>query len=119
MDGAHNQPQVLQLLSRHASRWVPRSTLNIRDSHAASSHRIARTGSLLTAAAYVLLQELRLHAKHTGCARAQVSTLRERLLKVGVWIEVSVRRIVLHLPASYPFKHDWGRLAVALGAKVG
>ena len=74
---------------------------------------------LLTATAYVLMQELRLHAKHADCARAQVSTLRERLLKVGVWIEVSVRRIVLHLPASYPFKHDWGRLAVALGARTG
>ncbi len=74
---------------------------------------------LLTAAAYVLMQELRLHAKHTGCARAQVSTLRERLLKVGVWIEISVRRIVLHLPTSYPFKHDWGRVAIALGAKAG
>jgi len=74
---------------------------------------------LLTATAYVLMQELRLQAKHTGCARAQVSTLRERLLKVGVWIEVSVRRIVLHLPTSYPFKHDWGRLAVALGARAG
>jgi len=74
---------------------------------------------LLTATAYVLMQELRLHAKHTGCARAQVSTLRERLLKVGVWIEVSVRRIVLHLPTSYPYKRDWGRLAVALGARAG
>ena len=74
---------------------------------------------LLTAAAYVLMQELRLNAKRTGCARAQVSTLRERLLKIGVWIEVSVRRIVLHLPTSYPFKHDWGRVAVALGARAG
>ncbi len=74
---------------------------------------------LLTAAAYVLMQELRLHAKHSGCARAQVSTLRERLLKIGVWIEVSVRRIVLHFPASHPFKQDWSRLAVALGATPG
>jgi hypothetical protein len=74
---------------------------------------------LLTAAAYVLMQELRLRAKHTGCARAQVSTLRERLLKIGVWIEVSVRRIVLHLPASFPFKHEWGRIAVALGGQSG
>ncbi len=71
---------------------------------------------LLTAAAYVLMQELRLHARRTGCARAQVSTLRERLLKIGVWIEVSVRRIVLHFPVGHPFQHDWGRLAVALGA---
>ena len=74
---------------------------------------------LLTAAAYVLMQELRLQAKHTGCARAQVSTLRERLLKIGAWIEVSVRRIVLHLPRSCPFARDWGRLAVALGARPG
>jgi len=74
---------------------------------------------LLTAAAYVLMQELRLNARRTGCSRAQVSTLRERLLKIGVWIEVSVRRIVLHLPTSSPFKHDWGRVAVALGARAG
>ncbi len=38
---------------------------------------------LLTAAAYVLLQELRLRATGTACARAQVWTLRERLLKLG------------------------------------
>ena len=74
---------------------------------------------LLTAAAYVLMQEIRLHAKHSGCARAQVSTLRERLLKIGVWIEVSVRRIVLHFPTSHAFKQDWSRLAVALGATPG
>ena len=34
---------------------------------------------LLTAAAYVLMQELRLRAAGTACARAQVGTLRERL----------------------------------------
>lgn len=41
---------------------------------------------LLTTAAYVLFQELRLLATGTACARAQVSTLRERLLKLGVWL---------------------------------
>jgi hypothetical protein len=50
----------------------------------------------LTVAAYVLMQELRLIARRGGCARAQVSTLRERLLKLGVWVERSVRRVVLH-----------------------
>jgi len=54
---------------------------------------------LITAAAYVLMQELRLLARRGTCARAQVSTLRERLIKVGVWLERSVRRVVLHLPA--------------------
>ena len=45
---------------------------------------------LLTAAAYVLMQELRLHAAHTSCARAQVWMLRERLLKLGARIVGSV-----------------------------
>ena len=44
---------------------------------------------LLTAAAYVLMQELRLRAARTACARVQVSGLRERLLKLGVQVVVS------------------------------
>ena len=71
---------------------------------------------LMTAAAYVLMQELRLQARHTGCARAQVNTLRLRLLKLGVWIESSARRIVLHLPTSTPYADDWRRIACAVGA---
>jgi len=74
---------------------------------------------LLTAAAYVLMQELRSHATKTSSARAQVSTLRERFLKLGVWVEKSVRRIVLHFPTAFPFKGDWFHLARALGADVG
>jgi hypothetical protein len=74
---------------------------------------------LLTAAAYVLLQELRLQAAHTGWARAQVATLREQVLKLGVQVVVSVRRLVLHLPAAFPFRDDWCRLALALGARAG
>ncbi len=49
---------------------------------------------LLTAAAYVLMQEMRLHLAPTRHARAQVSTLREHFLKLGVQVVVSVRRIV-------------------------
>ena len=71
---------------------------------------------LMTAAAYVLMQELRLHARRTGCARAQVNTLRLRLLKLGVWIESSVRRIVLQLPMSTPYADDWRRIARSVGA---
>jgi len=74
---------------------------------------------LMTAAAYVLMQELRLRAAGTVCARAQVSTLRERLIKIGVRIEVSVRRIVLHLPASFPYLRTWNHVACALGARAG
>ena len=57
---------------------------------------------LLTAAAYVLLG---LRAAGTVCARAQVLTLRERLLKLGARVMSSVRALsfVLHLPASFRF----------------
>jgi hypothetical protein len=65
----------------------------------------------LTAAAYALMQELRARATGTRCERAQVSTLRERLLKLGVWVSCSVRRIVLHLPQSAPWRSDWCRIA--------
>lgn len=71
---------------------------------------------LLTAAAYVLMQELRAAAAGTDCARAQVSTLRERLLKLGAWVERSVRRIVLHLPQHAPWRSEWCRVARNLGA---
>ncbi len=74
---------------------------------------------LMTAAAYVLMQEIRMRAVRTDCARAQVSTLRERLIKLGVRVEVSVRRIVLHLPVAFPFLHTWNRVAFALGARGG
>jgi hypothetical protein len=74
---------------------------------------------LLTAAAYVLLQELRLRAARTACARLQVSGLRERLLKLGAHVVVSVRRIVVHLPTATPDLDAWRRIAVALGARTG
>jgi hypothetical protein len=74
---------------------------------------------LLTAAAYVLMQELRLNAKHTDLCRAQIWTLRERLLKLGTLVEVSVRRVLFHLPASFPFMDAWCRTAKALGARAG
>jgi len=74
---------------------------------------------LLTAAAYVLMQELRLRAVGTACARAQVGMLRERLLKLGARVLVSVRRVVVHLPASFPFLPAFRRVALALGAATG
>ena len=74
---------------------------------------------LLAAAAYVLMQELRLAARGTAWARAQVSTLRLDLLKVGVQVVASVRRLVLRLPATFPFREGWMKLALRLGASPG
>jgi hypothetical protein len=74
---------------------------------------------LMAAAAYVLMQELQLRAARTGCARAQVWTLRERLLKLGAQVIVSVRRVVIHLPASFPFLASFRKIALAFGALTG
>jgi hypothetical protein len=71
---------------------------------------------LLTAAAYILFQTLQAHAQGTACADAQVSTLRERLLKLAAWVERSVRRIVLHLPATFPWLTTWRQIALRVGA---
>jgi hypothetical protein len=71
---------------------------------------------LLTLAAYVLFQDLRRRAAGTACADAQVTTLRERVLKLAVWVERSARRIVLHLPMASPWLPTWLRLARAVGA---
>ena len=71
---------------------------------------------LLTLAAYVLFQELQRRALGTACADAQVSTLRERLIKLAVWVERSVRRVVLHLPTTFPWLRAWRQLARAVGA---
>ena len=70
---------------------------------------------LMTAAAYVLFQELRLKARHTRFGRAQVSTIRLHLLKFGAWVESSVRRIVLHLSISTPFVNEWVCIARTVG----
>jgi hypothetical protein len=74
---------------------------------------------LMTAAAYVLMQEIRLRAARTACARAQVWMLRERLLKLGAHVVRSVRRVVLHLPHSFPFLDTFRHVALALGARAG
>jgi hypothetical protein len=74
---------------------------------------------LMTAAAYVLMQELRLRLARTASARAQVSTLRQHFLKLGAQVVASIRRIVLHLPKSYPYLDSFRRLALSLGAQTG
>jgi Transposase DDE domain group 1 len=74
---------------------------------------------LLTAVAYVLFQTLQQYAQRTAAAGAQVSTLRERLLKLAVYITRSARRIVLHLPRTCPWLATWHQVACAVGARAG
>ena len=74
---------------------------------------------LMTAAAYVWMQEIRRRLKGTSLASAQVTTIRERLFKLAAWFEVSVRRIVIHLPRSFAAKACWLRLSARLHAMPG
>jgi Transposase DDE domain group 1 len=86
------------------------------DRTSCSTFRANQFRVLLTLAAYILYQELRRRAATTACADAQVTTLRERLIKLAVWVERSVRRIVLHLPRASPWLPTWRQLARTVGA---
>ncbi len=57
------------------------------------------------AIAYVLVNELRRTGlRGTELARAQVTTIRCRLLKIGTRVTVSVRRIVAALSSAFPLQ---------------
>jgi hypothetical protein len=73
---------------------------------------------LLTAAAYVLMQEVQMKTRHSDCANAQVGTIRNRLLKIAVRVEVSVRRVVIHMTRQFPGLATWQRVALASGGHV-
>jgi hypothetical protein len=73
---------------------------------------------LLSAAAFVLMQTMRLRLTALGLATAQVGTLRLRLLKIGGRVTRSVRRYVVHLAAAHPWAREWQRAARAWGAAV-
>ena len=64
---------------------------------------------LLSSAAFVLLEALRrIGLKGTQLARAQVGTIRLRLLKIGAIITRNTRRIRLWLSSSFPLKELFG-----------
>jgi len=81
-----------------------------------TSFRANQFRNLLTAAAYALCQQLRHEARGTPLARAQVSTLRERLLKLAVTIRETVRRIWIEAPRSYAWLATWRTVAARVGA---
>ncbi len=71
---------------------------------------------LFSVAACGLFQALQGLARATAVGAAQVWTLRERLVKIAVWVERSARRIVLHMPQAFPWRDTWCDLAQALTA---
>ena len=59
----------------------------------------------MSSVAYVLVHELRrVGLRGTALARAQVATIRTRLLKLGGVVRVSVRRIAVALSGVFPLR---------------
>jgi hypothetical protein len=48
-----------------------------------------------------------------------VNTLRLERLKIGVQVITSVRRLVLRLPATFPYRDGWRAVALRSGAVPG
>ena len=60
---------------------------------------------MLSSLAYVLLDALRrVYLENTELARAQVGTLRLKLLKIGAVVVRNTRRVRFLLASSYPFQ---------------
>lgn len=78
-----------------------------------STHEIASNQLRLyfSSFAYVIMETLRRLALHgTEMAKAQCSTIRLKLFKIGAQIRVSVRKVWLSISESYPFADLLGRV---------
>lgn len=65
---------------------------------------------LIHTAAYVLLTALKKYLQGTLLEKAQVGTIRCKLIKIGARIVQSCRRLRVHLAGSYPLKNLFFRL---------
>jgi hypothetical protein len=71
----------------------------------------------LSSIAYLILHDLRrLALAGTQLARAQVGTIRCRLLKIGAIVSVSVRRIYISLSSVFPLQELFARILANVAA---
>jgi len=72
---------------------------------------------LLHTLAYVLFLMLRRHLEDTELERAQVDTIRLKLLKIGARVRQTARKVWFHLAYGYPYKSlftlAWERIRAA------
>jgi hypothetical protein len=69
---------------------------------------------LLAQAAYILMLSIRNAAGGTNLAKAQVTRLRQTLIKTAARVRVSLRRILVELPAFCPFAAEFKLIATRL-----
>jgi hypothetical protein len=85
------------------------------DRVSSESMRANQLRMYLSGMAYVLVCGLRrLGLCATELASAQAATIRVRLLKIGARVQVTVRRILVSLPHSYPWPDLFARVHQAL-----
>lgn len=98
------------------------------DRTSAHKMRVNQMRLWLASLAYVLLARLRKWGlQGTEWARAQVWTLRSKLLKIGALVKVSVRRVFFEISKHYPKKELFAEVlsrlqaakAIVAGATVG
>jgi hypothetical protein len=69
---------------------------------------------LMHTAACMLMGVLQESLAGTRFAKAQIGTLRTRLLKVGARVVETARKVWFHLPSSFPAQDAWRRMYAAL-----
>ncbi len=71
----------------------------------------------LSSMAYVLVQALRrVGLRGTEMAKAQVNTIRLRLLKIGAQVRISVRRVWISMSSAYPHQALFDAVRANLGS---
>ncbi len=76
--------------------------------HAMRSNQLRVLFSAMAYTLHIALRKFGLTG--TALAQAQVNTIRQKLLKIGGRIQVSVRRVVLSLSEAYPYQDLFGRI---------
>jgi hypothetical protein len=71
----------------------------------------------LSQAAYILMLAIRQAAEGTRLAKAQVTRLRETIIKTAAKVKVSVRRVLVELASYCPFAHEIRIIAGRLSSK--
>ena len=109
----HNQPQPRELYEHYGDRGEMENRIkelkNQLKIDRTSCHRFVanQLRVLLHAAAFVLHCELRRELHGTPLAHAQVETVQRKLLKLGVRVQETARRIWLRFASSCPVRHLW------------
>ena len=119
---AHSSsPQPRPPLRReHVVVLAPRShfTPSAQDLDRTSCHRFVANQFrlILHAAAFILLSYMRKQLRGTRLEKAQVCTLQRHLLKLGVRVKQTARRVWLHFASNCPVQDLWPVLLARMRA---